>query len=394
MAKVRMGMVGGGPDAFIGQIHRMAAGLDGNIELVCGVFSRNNDKNQQAADILSLSSNRVYADFQTMFDAEKKLPADERMEFVSIVTPNDSHHAIASAAIEAGFHVFCEKPATFNLAESESLAKQLQQSNSLFGLAHTYCGYPLVREAKHRVAQGEIGEVKKIVVEYSQGWLAKKLNNDGGKQGAWRLDPKSAGISCCVGDIGVHAANLAEYIGGSEIEHILADLGSVVEGRTLDDDATVLLRFANKARGVLLSSQISLGEENNLKIQVYGSLGTLSWSQQEPNSLWLLPGDKPAQLIRAGFDYLCPAAQACTRTPAGHPEGYIEAFANLYKHFSQAVVDHRDNTVANSQPDGVPGIKEAVIGMRFIEGTVQSSNANNSWLQLNTLNSKSMETNS
>ncbi|WP_416308005.1 Gfo/Idh/MocA family protein [Neptunicella sp. SCSIO 80796] len=385
MTKVRMGMVGGGPDAFIGQVHRMAAGLDGNIELVCGVFSRDQQKNRQAGESLLADPARAYADIASLFAAEQKLPAEQRMEFVSIVTPNSSHHAIASAAIDAGFHVFCEKPATFTLAESVDLQRQLQTSPVLFGLAHTYTGYPLVKEARQRVANGELGEIKKVVVEYSQGWLAKKLNNQTSKQGSWRLDPTYAGVSCCVGDIGVHAANLAEYIIDSPIKQILADLGSVEADRSLDDDATVLLRFANQARGVLIASQISLGEENNLNIKVYGSQGSLSWSQQEPNSLWLMSGDQPAQLLRTGFDYLCDQAKQCTRTPAGHPEGYIEAFANLYQAFANGVKQHRNNPVKDSRVEGVPDIEHAVSGMQFIEGTVTSSQANNSWLKLDKL---------
>lgn len=383
MSKVRMGMVGGGPEAFIGQIHRMAAGLDGEIELVCGVFSRDQQKNQQAGQSLLSNPDRAYADIATLFREEQKLPADQRMEFVAIVTPNDSHFDIAQQAIMAGFHVFCEKPATFNLAESEQLHQQLLDKPQLFGLAHTYTGYPMVKEARHRVVKGELGDIKKIVVEYSQGWLAKKFNNQLSKQGSWRLDPKRAGVSCCVGDIGVHAANLAEFIGNSPISSILADLDSIEPQRSLDDDATVLLRFANQARGVLLASQISVGQENNLRIQVYGSQGSLSWSQQEPNSLWLMWGDKPAELLRAGSDYLCDEAKVNTRTPAGHPEGYIEAFANLYKAFATAVKQQRGSTPETSQANGVPGIQEAISGMQFIEGTVQSSHAGQQWLALN-----------
>jgi predicted dehydrogenase len=380
MTRVRMGLVGGGPDAFIGVIHRMAAWLDGDIELVCGAFSRNPDKSKQAGDALHLPAGRCYENYQEMMRTEAGLPADERMEFVAIVTPNDSHYGIASSALEHGFHVLCEKPATIDLGQAKALQKQVKETGLLYGLTHTYTGYPMVQEARERVARGELGTVTKVIAEYTQGWLAAVMESDEGKQAAWRLDPQQAGASCCMGDIGVHAANLAETVTGLEIEKVLADLQSLEPGRLLDDDGSVLLRFENDVRGVLFASQICVGEENNLRLRVYGTLGGLDWQQQEPNSLWLKWPDRPAELLRAGQGYLGNTTLANTRTPPGHPEGYIEAFANLYRNFARAVRGSRDQVAALRQE--VPGVKEAVRGMAFIEAVVASSNEGNRWVEL------------
>lgn len=375
-----MGMVGGGPEAFIGVIHRMAAWLDGEIELVCGAFSRDSDKSRQAGEALYLSASRCYANYEEMMLREASLPADVRMEFVAIVTPNNSHYEIASMAMDNGFHVLCEKPATMNLAQARALQQQVEKSGLLFGLTHTYTAYPMIQEARERVARGDLGHITKVIAEYTQGWLATVMDAGESKQASWRLDPKQAGASCCMGDIGVHAANLAETVSGLAIEKVLADLQSLESGRVLDDDGSVLLRFDTGARGVLFASQICVGEENNLRIRVYGSRGGLDWQQQEPNSLWLKWPDRPSELLRAGQAYLGSSALSNTRTPPGHPEGYIEAFANLYKNFARAIRHPQDQAVDASQ--GVPGIADAVRGMAFIEAVVASSNAGNSWVEL------------
>lgn len=384
MSRVRMGMVGGGPDAFIGNVHRIAARIDGEIELVCGAFSRDPAKSKQAGKTLYLPDERCYESFEAMMEAEAKLPAEKRMEFVAIVTPNNSHYAIASLALAKGFHVMCDKPATFNLQEAVELKKQVEESGLLFGLTHTYTGYPMVKEARERVQRGDLGKITKVVAEYNQGWLAAKMNSDEGKQAAWRLDPKFAGASCCMGDIGVHAANLAEFITNENITEVLAELNSIEAGRLLDDDGAALLRFSGGARGVLFASQIAVGEENNLRIRVYGGKGGLEWHQQEPNTLYIKWGDKPEEIVRAGNGYVGAAAQANTRTPFGHPEGYLEAFANLYKHFAAAIKEQRGKKASSGIKEipFVPGIEEGVAGMAFIEAVVQSSKENGTWKKI------------
>ncbi len=384
MSKVRMGMVGGGPDAFIGNVHRIASRIDGEIELVCGAFSRDPAKSKQAGKELYLPESRCYESYEAMMDAEAALPENERMEFVAIVTPNNTHYPIAKLALEKGFHVMCDKPATFDLKEAVELKAQVEKTGLLFGLTHTYTGYPIVKEARERVLKGELGNITKVVAEYNQGWLAAKMNSDEGKQAAWRLDPKFAGASCCMGDIGVHAANLAEFITGDTISEVLAELNSVEPGRQLDDDGAALLRFSKGAKGVLFASQIAVGEENNLRIRVYGSKGGLEWHQQEPNTLYIKWGDKPEEVVRAGNGYLGAAAQANSRTPFGHPEGYLEAFANLYKHFAAEIKNQRGKARSSGIKDipFVPGIEDGVIGMAFIEAVVESSNKGGTWVKL------------
>lgn len=283
--KIRMGMVGGGSGAFIGAIHRMAAQLDGQVELVCGAFSSDPKRSEESGRALFIPADRAYQDYREMLTKEAELPIGERMDFVAIVTPNHLHFEVADMALEMGFHVLCDKPATRTLEEVLALRETLAKTNCLYGVTHTYVGYPLVRQAKHLVDTGALGRVKKVVVEYSQGWLSSQ-ESEAGKQASWRLDPKYAGASCCMGDIGVHAAHLAEFITGQPIVELCAELDPVVEGRVLDDDGAVFLRFANAAKGVLMASQISVGEENNLRIRVYGDQASLDWSQQQPNDLW------------------------------------------------------------------------------------------------------------
>lgn len=374
MKKVRMGMVGGGQGAFIGAVHRIAAQIDGQIELVCGAFSRDPENSKATGASLAIPASRSYSSYQDMFAAEAELPAEQRMEFVAIVTPNHLHLPIAKAALTKGFHVLCEKPATVTLDEAVELSKVVEESGLKFGLTHTYTGYPMVKEAKARVAAGELGAIRRVVVEYPQGWLAD-ANAEGIKQAAWRIDPAQAGVSGCFADIGVHAANLAEYITGLSIEEICADLNATLQGRALDDDGAVLARFSNGARGIIWASQVCIGEENNLRIRVYGEKASLEWHQQEPNTLWLAKPDQPTQMLRAGGPYLSEIAQAFTRTPMGHPEGYLEAFANIYSQFAQLIRDGDDYPYA----DDIPSIGEALRGMNFIESVVTATEKPEKW---------------
>ena len=379
MAKIRMGMVGGGEGAFIGAVHRMAANLDGEIELVCGAFSSDSERSLRSGAALHLESHRVYADYRSMMEAEAQLPADQRMQFVAIVTPNHMHYPVAVAALEAGFHVMSDKPATFSLDEALALRNLVEKTGLLYGLTHTYTGYPLVKEARERVLAGELGKIRKIIAEYPQGWLADRQEDEDNKQAAWRLDPNQAGISSCMGDIGVHAANLAEYVSGLKITEMCADLTAFVEGRDLDDDGSVLLRFENGAKGVLFASQISVGEENAVKIRVYGEKGGLEWVQQEPNTLWLKWNDGPTEMLRTSAGYLGELASANSRTPGGHPEGYLEAFANIYMAFAGQIRAREAGESADARSADCPGIEEAVRGMTFIELAVSASASDTKW---------------
>ncbi len=379
MARIRMGMVGGGEGAFIGAVHRMAAALDGAIELVCGAFSGDADRARRSAATLYLPHDRVYADYRTMMLAEAALPLAERMQFVAIVTPNDLHFPVAEAALRSGLHVLSDKPATLNLDEALRLRDIVSQTGLLYGLTHTYTGYPLIKEARTRVAAGELGSIRKIVVEYSQGWLADRQEDTDNKQAAWRLDPARAGVSSCMGDIGVHAANLAEYVSGLKITEICSDLTAFVPGRTLDDDGAVLLRFDNGARGVLQASQISVGEENSLSMCIYGDKGALEWCQQEPNTLWLKWPDRPTEMLRSGGAYLSELAAANTRTPMGHPEGYLEAFANIYMAFAGQIRARESGQAPTVRAADCPGIEEAIRGMTFIELAVAASASDIKW---------------
>jgi predicted dehydrogenase len=382
MAKVRMGMVGGGEGAFIGGVHRMAAALDGEIELVCGAFSSDKGRAMRSGLALHLPVERVYGSYQEMMEREAALPEDLRMQFVAIVTPNHMHYPVAEAALQAGFHVMSDKPATFSLAQAIKLRSLVAQTGLLYGLTHTYAGYPLVKEARSRIAAGELGNIRKVVVEYSQGWLAgREEDNSDNKQAAWRLDASKAGISSCMGDIGVHAAHLAEYVSGLEIAELCADLTAFVDGRELDDDGSMLLRFDGGAKGVLTASQVCVGEENNLTLRVFGELASIEWRQQEPNTLLLKQADNPTQLLRTGADDLSSIAKANTRIPMGHPEGYLEAFANIYMAFAAKIRADENNVSVDERADDCPGINEAVRGMAFIELAVHASNSDVKWHQ-------------
>lgn len=382
MRKLRMGMVGGGDGAFIGAVHRTAAQMDGQIELICGAFSSTPQKSINSGKSLGLSEQRCYANYSEMFGAEACLPADQRMDFVSIVTPNHLHFPVTKAALESGFHVMCDKPATFSLEEAIRLKNIIGSHEQIYALTHTYTGYPMVKEARSRIADGKLGKIKKIVVEYSQGWLAK-ADTQSDKQASWRLNPKTAGVSCCMGDIGVHAANLAEYICGDHISEICSLLDSAHPGRLLDDDGTVLFKTQKGISGVLLASQISVGEENNLRIRVYGELASLDWHQQEPNTLWFKPFDDSVTMIRTGVGKLSAQTVAATRTPAGHPEGYLEAFANLYMSFAAQLRQRLDQKPLPTGIEEAPNIDDGIRGMAFIESVVSANHSEKKWHQLN-----------
>lgn len=381
--KIRMGMIGGGSGAFIGAVHRMAASIDNEIELVCGAFSSSAEKSIASGRALMLPEQRCYPDFQTMVDAESKLPANQRMQFVAIVTPNHMHFPAAKAALEAGFHVLSDKPATLNLTEVKSLKKIVEQTGLLYGLTHTYTGYPMVKEAQTLVANGEFGPIRKVIVEYIQGWLSEAQASDN-KQADWRTDPARSGISGCMGDIGSHAANLVEYVTGKEITHVCAELTAFVEGRRLDDDGIVLLKMQDGIKGTLQASQIAAGEENNLTIRVYGEKGGLEWQQQEPNTLTLKYLDKPMQVLRTGGMHSTRTA-ANTRTPMGHPEGYLEAFANIYLSFANAIRDTANGEYDINKDYDFPDVNEGVRGMALVESFVNSSNQDTKWYNLDQL---------
>jgi predicted dehydrogenase len=382
MAKIRMGMVGGGRGAFIGGVHRMAAALDGKIELVCGAFSSDTEKSRLSGEDLNIDKERVYGSFQEMIDKEKTLPLDKRMQMVSIVTPNHMHFAPTKYALENGFHVICDKPLAFDLEQAYELKKIVEDSGLIFALTHNYTGYPMVKQAKAMIKNGEIGNIRKVIVEYPQGWLSTKVEDSDQKQAAWRTDPSRSGIAGAMGDIGTHAENLAEYITGLKIAELCADISTIVAGRQLDDDGNVLLRFDNGARGILHASQISAGEENNLNIRIYGEIGGIEWHQMEPNTLKVKWLDKPTQIYRTGVGTLHPASAAHTRIPAGHPEGYLEAFANIYRNVAHCI-DARINGVA-PEPlmTDFPSVDDGVRGMEFIYKVIESGKSENKWIKM------------
>jgi len=376
--KIRMGMVGGGRGAFIGGVHRMAAALDGEIELVCGAFSSNPEKSKASGEDFYLDPDRVYGSYAEMITEEKKKPEGERMDFVSIVTPNHVHFGPAKMALENGFHVVCDKPLCFSMEEAHELEKLVEDTGLIFALTHNYTGYPMVKQARMMIKNGELGDIRKVVVEYPQGWLSQNVEN---KQASWRTDPKRSGIAGAMGDIGTHAENLAEYITGLQITELCADLTSFVEGRQLDDDGNVLLHFDNGAKGILHASQISVGEENDLNIRVYGTKAGIEWRQMEPNSLIVRHLEDPMQVMRTGVGDLYPEAQAHTRIPAGHPEGYLEAFANIYRNFAKCVRARLAGEEVDPVYADFPSVSDGVRGMQFIEKVVDSGKKGAQWVK-------------
>lgn len=379
--KLKMGMVGGGQGAFIGSVHRFAAALDGEIELVCGAFSSSPEKAISSGKELGIADHRNYASYQDMFEQEMLLDEAERMDFVAIVTPNHMHYPVACAALNAGFHVISDKPATLDLDEAIKLSKLVEETNLLFGLTHTYTGYPMVKEAKDIIRQGKLGKLRKVIVEYTQGWLSE-AQDESNKQATWRTNPAMSGISGCMGDIGSHAANLAEYITSESIEQLCAELTSFVPNRLLDDDGIALIKMSGGIKGILHASQVATGEENNLTIRVYGEEGGLEWHQQEPNSLTLKWLNEPMQILRTGGNHTS-ISLVNTRVPMGHPEGYLEAFANIYRNFAQAIRAYQQGEGASPQSFDYPGINDGVHGMAIIEGLVKSHQSDEKWFTLN-----------
>jgi predicted dehydrogenase len=379
--KLKMGMIGGGPGAFIGAVHRMAANLDGQIELVSGAFSSDPKKSREMGKELFLNPKRVYDSYAEMIRKEKSLPEDDRMDFVSIVTPNHIHFEPAKLALENGFHVIIDKPLTLSLSEAKQLEKVVIKSGLVLALTHTYTCYPMVKEARHLIQSGKLGRIRKVFVEYPQGWLSQEAEKSN-KQASWRTDPKQSGLGGAIGDIGTHAANLAEYITGSNIIEVCAELNSIVKGRELDDDAAMLLHLENNISGVLAATQVAAGEENNLSIKVYGEKGGLDWRQEEPNTLTIKWLDKPKEIYRAGMPYLSAVAKKYIRTPSGHPEGYLEAFANIYKAFTAVVLDSKSGKKITSAKYDFPNVKDGVRGMAFIEAVVKSSKSKQKWVKV------------
>jgi len=380
--KLRMGMVGGGKDAFIGAIHRHAANMDGLVELVCGALSINPQIAVDSGKSLFLSQTRIYLTYDEMIKKESQLPGDQRMDFVTIVTPNFAHFAPAIMALDNGFNVVIEKPMAFTLDEAKQLKKKVDETGLILCLTHTYSGYPMVKQAKAMIREGALGHIRKIYVEYPQGWLSKLTEREGNAQAAWRTDPTKSGKSGCMGDIGTHAAHLAEYVTGLKITHLCADLNIVVEGRALDDDGGVLLKFDNGASGVLMASQIAAGEENSIKIRVYGEKGGVEWKQEDANTLLVKWLDQPTQILRAGGNYkdrLSSFAIHNCRTPGGHPEGYLEAFANIYRNFVLSLLAKLDGRKPSAEEFDFPKADEGIRGMAFIENVVKSSKSDMKW---------------
>jgi predicted dehydrogenase len=380
--KLRMGMVGGGNDAFIGAIHRLAAFMDGQIELVCGCFSVNPEISFESGKSYYVPDNRIYSTYQEMFEKESALPDNERMDFVTIVTPNFVHFGPAMMALENGFHVVIDKPITFTLDEAVKLKEKVEETGLILALTHTYSGYPAVKHARKMVAEGALGTIRKIYVEYPQGWLSSKLEDTGNPQASWRTDPKRSGKAGCMGDIGTHAHHLAEYVSGLKTTEICADLNVYVPNRLLDDDGAALLRFDNGATGVLFASQVAAGEENGIKLRMYGEKGGLEWYQHEPNTLIVKWVDQPTQIYRTGTGFMNEAAVANTRTPGGHPEGYLEAFANIYRNFAWTVMARIDGVDPDPAWLDFPGVEDGIRGMQFIDLVVASGYDDTvKWLQ-------------
>jgi predicted dehydrogenase len=377
-----MGMIGGGKDAFIGAIHRIALNMDGLIELSCGALSIKPEVAVESGKSLFLPEDRIYLSYEEMIKKESELPKDKRIDFVTIVTPNFAHFAPAMMALDHGFHVVIEKPMTFTLDEARQLKEKVDQTGLMLCLTHTYSGYPMVKQARAMVQQGALGKIRKIYVEYPQGWLSRLSEREGNVQAAWRTDPKKSGKSGSMGDIGTHAAHLAEYISGLKITKLCADLNTVVEGRALDDDGSLLLKFDNGASGVLIATQVAAGEENALKIRLYGELGGVEWAQQEPNTLLVKWLDQPMQVLRAGSNYTDRLSSFAThncRTPGGHPEGYLEAFGNIYRNFALTLQARLNGQEPTKEMLDFPKVDEGVRGMAFIDNVVASAQSEKKW---------------
>jgi predicted dehydrogenase len=374
-----MAMIGGGKDAFIGAVHRLAMNMDGQVELVAGALSVNPDVAIESGKSLFLDESRIYTDYKVMLEKETAMPAEKRIDFVSIVTPNFVHFEPAMLALEKGFHVVIEKPITFTLEQAKQIKAKVEETGLTLLLCHTYTGYPMIKQAKQFLKSGALGKIRKVYVEYPQGWLSTLLEATGQAQASWRTDPKRSGKAGSMGDIGTHAFNLAEYVTGLQVTHLCSNLNIVVEGRMLDDDGAALLKFNNGATGVLMATQIAAGEENNVKIRVYGEKGGLEWKQEDANSLLVKGLDKPAEIYRTGGGYNSSFAAHNTRVPAGHPEGYLEAFANLYRNFSLTVRAKINGEQPKEEWLDFPSVEEGIRGMAFVENVVESGKSEEKW---------------
>lgn len=372
-------MVGGGQGAFIGAVHRHAIALDGQAQLVAGALSSTPEKARASGRELALPDDRNHGDWQSLLADELKRPAGERIDFVSIVTPNHVHFPVAQAFVEAGFHVVCDKPLVHTRDQADALVAAVARQGTLFGVTYNYTGYPMVRQARAMVRAGELGELRKAVVEYNQGWLSSQLEAGGNKQAEWRTDPSKSGAAGAIGDIGSHAENLVASITGLQIESLCADLAHMVPGRALDDDASLLLRFAGGARGVLIASQVNTGLENDLRVRISGTLGTLEWRQEQPSQLIHYPHDGPKRVFTRGAPWLHPAAQRASRIPAGHPEGFIEAFANIYAGVVEDIRARIEGRAADPLLADYPRVEDGARGVRFIERTVASAGSTAKW---------------
>ncbi len=380
LKKLKMGMVGGGSDAFIGAVHRAGAIMDGQIEFVAGALSSTPEKAKASGRALGLREERNYGSWEEMLERELSLSEEDRVDFVSVVTPNHLHYPVARAFAEAGFNVVVDKPMVHASEQAEDLIRIVEQSGVVFCVTYQYTGYPMVKQARHMIRNGEIGEIRKVIVEYNQGWLASNIEENGAKQAEWRTDPKKAGMAGAIGDIGSHAENLVSTMTGLEISEICADLTSFVPGRRLDDDGNLLVRYESGARGVMITSQISAGEENDLAIKIYGTEGGLQWRQENPNHLHHRPAEKPERILKRGNDYLCEEARAATRVPPGHPEAFIEAFANVYAGVTEAVRAREEGR----EPDGelpFPTVHDGARGVHFVEKVVQSARSESKWTE-------------
>ncbi len=382
---LKMGMVGGGPGAFIGEVHRKAVRMDGGVDLVAGAFDINPPKSKQMGRELNLDRKRVYSDFEEMIEKELQLPVGERIDFVSVTTPNNWHYPIAKEFLAAGFNVMCEKPMTMSLKEAKQLQQVVRKSRKVFALMHNYTGYPMVKLARDMVRDGDLGKVMKVVVQYPQGWLARPIERAGQPQAAWRTDPKQSGAGGCIGDIGTHAENLAEYVSGLKICEICADVNTYIKGRRLDDDNNCLLHFNKGAKGILHTSQISIGQENNLAIWIYGENGSIEWHQEHPNYLYVEGLNVPTQVWKRGNDYVAAksaAAGRATRIPPGHPEGYLEGFANVYRNFTDTIRARLIRRKPTELELDFPNVNDGARGMAFIETVVASGKSRQKWVKL------------
>jgi predicted dehydrogenase len=379
--KLRMAMIGGGKDAFIGAVHRLAMNMDGLVELVAGTLSVNPEVAIDSGKSLFLEESRIYTDYKVMLEKEAALPVDKRIDFVSIVTPNFVHFDPAMMALDKGFNVVIEKPITFTLEQAKLIKEKLTATGLTLLLCHTYTGYPMVKQAKQLLKNGVLGKIRKVYVEYPQGWLSTLLESTGQAQASWRTDPKKSGKAGCMGDIGTHAFNMAEYVTGLQVTQICSNLNIAVEGRLLDDDGAAFLKFNNGATGVLMATQIAAGEENNVKIRVYGEKGGLEWKQEDANTLLVKWLDKPAEIYRTGGGYNSSFAVNNTRIPAGHPEGYLEAFANLYRNFALTLGAKINGEKPKEEWLDFPGVEEGIRGMAFVENVVASSQREEKWME-------------